>query len=225
MTIIRRQKKPRGIAVPISIDAASRWHTVSSVALLVSLVVGVMATLGIWWMGNVKEEHSRREVAALGKATAEANARAAAANLELARLKTPRLLTEAQLASLTGEMTAFRGQRVGICVSSTTFETANFAHQLFQSLKDAGMLTGTGVSTEMTELGIVRGVVSNATRGNTKGERFAATFTKALNDRGIQAAWYDGRLEAVMQKLEAEQPGWRQRDGNEAVVIVGGDKP
>lgn len=76
-----------------SAPVAGRVYDLANVVLVISLVLGAASTVLVVWMGNVKEAYLRRDLAATGKAVAEADARAAAANLELARIKTPRQLT------------------------------------------------------------------------------------------------------------------------------------
>lgn len=83
----------------ISLPTASLLYNLANLALIVSLVAGVIATVVLVWMGNIKEEYSDHEIAALSKGTAEANARAAEANAKaleahvaLEKLKAPRLI-------------------------------------------------------------------------------------------------------------------------------------
>ena len=89
-----------------------------------SLVVGVVSTILIVWMAGVKEgywERDRRESGErlaelatqgdqLRKDTAEANARAAEAQLALERYRAPRELTGEQKGKIVSALRKFEGQ-------------------------------------------------------------------------------------------------------------------
>jgi hypothetical protein len=89
-----------------SLETASRVSDVANVVLVCSLVVGVVATALIVWMGNVKEgywdadrQRSRERVAGLESGVADANARAAEANRIAESERLARIKIEAGLAS------------------------------------------------------------------------------------------------------------------------------
>jgi hypothetical protein len=80
-----------------SLETASHVSNVANIALVCSLVVGVVATGLIVWATGIKErlweterQQSGERVAGLESSVAEANARTAAAELELAKLRRPR---------------------------------------------------------------------------------------------------------------------------------------
>lgn len=93
-----------------SLSTASRIADIANVGLIVSLIIGLISTVLIAWMSNVKEaywERDRQESAEriafltkqsdeLRKETAEANVRAAESNLALAQFKYPRYLSVEQ---------------------------------------------------------------------------------------------------------------------------------
>lgn len=70
-----------------SFETAVRLYDVANVSLIGALAIGVIATVIVVWMGNVKEEYLRRDLSDTNAraeeakaASAEANARAAEAN-------------------------------------------------------------------------------------------------------------------------------------------------
>ena len=90
-----------------SLEAATTVSDIANFALIGSLVVGVVSTVLIVWMANVKESHweanrtgARERIAVLDVAVAEANARANEAALELAKFKAPRTITPEHLAAI-----------------------------------------------------------------------------------------------------------------------------
>jgi len=79
-----------------SFELASRLYDLANIAFIVSLIVGVFATVLLVWMGNVKEGFLRRDVAQAGAHAADANERAAALEKEAAnaRLETENLRSQ-----------------------------------------------------------------------------------------------------------------------------------
>ena len=108
-----------------SLSTANQIADWANIFFIGSLVVGVISTILIVWMANVKEgywerarQDSEERIASLikqgdelRKDTAEANARAAEAKLELAKFKAPRVLTSAQQSIVAGKIAAFRGTK------------------------------------------------------------------------------------------------------------------
>jgi hypothetical protein len=117
-----------------------------------SLVVGAVSTILIVWMAGVKEgywEQDRREsgerIAGLAtqgdqlrKDTAEANARAAEAQLALERYKAPRELTGDQQARIITALRKFAGQEYGITTFWDLKEPLAFAESLNKLFQIAG---------------------------------------------------------------------------------------
>ena len=74
------------------LTVATRVFDVSSVIFVLSLVIGLIATISIVWMGNVKEHHwdeqrqqSQEKIAGLEAETAKANAALAIAHADIAK--------------------------------------------------------------------------------------------------------------------------------------------
>lgn len=137
-------------------SAASRAYDVASFGLIAGLAIGVVSTVLIVWMGNVKETYLRlslsaatagaadasNRAASADKAAAEANERAAKAELETARIKAsiaPRFLSGEQREKL---IAAIRGKlSVDVRVEnlSTDVEAYPYAQQFLEALKAAGV--------------------------------------------------------------------------------------
>ncbi|HUJ79475.1 MAG TPA: hypothetical protein VLY45_04075, partial [Nitrospiria bacterium] len=173
---------------------------------------------------NTKIADSNARAEEAKKEAAQANERAVTAQLELAKFKAPRVLSDDQIQSLAREMLPFKGQRVSVGAVPATFETVSLADQILHALLMAGMNADANPGAAQVQVGIVRGVVARAITGNAKGERFAATFVKALTEKGISATAMDGLLESVMD-ASIKQGRGRNDPGHEWVVIVVGDKP
>jgi hypothetical protein len=90
------RKPNQGGNVWPSFELASRLYDLANIAFIVSLIVGVIATVLLVWMGNVKEGFLRRDVAQAGAPAAHANERAAALEKEAAnaRLETENLRSQ-----------------------------------------------------------------------------------------------------------------------------------
>jgi hypothetical protein len=141
-----------------SFETASRIVDIANFFLIVSLVMGVIATVLIVWMGNKKEEHLTAELSAraadaahanlqisalniqaksLEESTAQANARAAEAQLELAKIKTPRSLDSEQQARIVRKIKAFSGTPFTVSIFSTP-EVTQLLEMIEPTLKSAG---------------------------------------------------------------------------------------
>jgi hypothetical protein len=104
-----------GINMWPSESAASRTYDIANIALILSLAMGVVSTLTIVWMGNVKESYLRvalsnatERAADANKAAAEANQAAAEADKQAKEADVKRLKLEEKLAprNLTDEQQA-----------------------------------------------------------------------------------------------------------------------
>jgi hypothetical protein len=145
-----------------SLPVANHVADVANILFIGSLVVGVVSTVLIVWMSGVKEaywEKDRTEaverIASLAvqgdqlrKDTAEANARALEARLELEKFKAPRTLSVEQQARISEKMKPFAGAKFDGAWSSLDAEIDFFFTSLEEALKQAGLqsvsFTGTG---------------------------------------------------------------------------------
>lgn len=116
----------------MSLSAATALGNFANIGLILSLVTGAISTVLIYTTSDVKERHwgvardqANERIAnlstlseALRKDTAEANARAAEAQLELAKFKEPRQLTSEQQARISGKLIGFAGQQYLLSVAT-----------------------------------------------------------------------------------------------------------
>jgi hypothetical protein len=152
-----------------SSELASRIYDFANAALIVSLVVGVVATVLIVWMGNKKETYLRRDLAGAYERASVADAKAAEANKaaeheRLARVQleariADRSLTRQQQHDLTLRLLGFAKQDATITASPSTPESEWFGRQLGAPLKDARwnveILPGTATATVLVPKGVV----------------------------------------------------------------------
>jgi len=128
------------------------------------------------------------ELGKLHEEAADANARAAEANLELARLKLPRTLTQQQRQELTDEMKAFSGQRfsmsaaqdpeaidlvrtIGECLRGSSWEQT--APQTDMNIGDIGVSIGRGVRIQVPH------------GSSPRTQEIARALASALNAKGL----------------------------------------
>jgi hypothetical protein len=216
-TTIAETKNQGGGGMWPSPERAVLLYNVANVALILSLVAGVIATVVIVWMGNIKEEYLRRDLA-------QANAIAAQASLELAKLKAPRFLTDEQEASLVREMSAFKGHHVSVGAIPDTFEGIRLMQQIVIALNAAGIPAEINQGAAHVQIGAAHGVVAVFVRGNKEGEKFATAFANSMNKFGVKAAAEGVLLEDTMLKGEQNDPQIRSSVYATWVIIVVGDK-
>lgn len=180
-----------------SATVASRVYDIANIFLVVSLVLGVVATALVVWMGAVKEAYSREEVAALGLKTAEANERAAKANEAAERERVERLKLEARLADrvlapeAAGDLRALalrfpRGTKLDINIFGSSLEITNISGAIADALTAGGWV----VRRWSASGGSVRGMVIGSDPAKTTTARAAGELAAILTAHGISASEY-----------------------------------
>ena len=138
-----------------SLQTVTLMYDWANVALILSLVVGVIATAVIVWAGGRKEEYLDLELAQSKERTAQ---------LELARAQievkiAPRRLTQEQQNALTKKLSPLEKQRGTLIASPSTPESEWFARVLGAPLIAAGwsitILPGTPTATVLFPTGVV----------------------------------------------------------------------
>lgn len=125
-----------------SLETAVWVYDWANIALIVSLVVGVVATALIVWMGNVKGEYLDREVATANERAAEANRIAEAERLERIKLEaqvSPRRLTSEQQKRVASALRRFSGKAVSVTSYALDLEAALLGEQIIAALNMAGI--------------------------------------------------------------------------------------
>ncbi len=79
-----------------SLEVASWLYDGANIGLIIGLILGVVSTVLIVWMGNTKEEYLKRDLANTHERAAKAELLAANTNLELEKFKAPRSLAVEQ---------------------------------------------------------------------------------------------------------------------------------
>ena len=182
-------------------SSASRIYAVSSWLFLGTLAVGAVASVLIFMMGNIKETHLRRQLADAGVASANANERAAKAELETAKLKKeilllgkrdPLLWTDVRLP-IVAELKTLKGQRVEIKYSEAParfgdLEPATFATGLGTLLKDSEWVLAGGPNpgTFQGDIGLIVEISPRATENTRKA---AETLTACLLKVPLKVGW------------------------------------
>ncbi len=76
-----------GIRLWPSEDWATRLYDIANVGLIAGLIVGVVSTVLVVWMGNVKEEYLKRDLSVTKERAAEANQKAEEEHLARVRIE------------------------------------------------------------------------------------------------------------------------------------------
>jgi hypothetical protein len=212
----------------------------ANVFLIISLVVGVVSTVAIVWTTGVKEAYwdqdrldSTEHITALTaqsdqlrKDTAEANARAAEAQLALEQFKAPRRLLSELQKRLTEEVVPLipKDRLPSVGALPATVYNLQLATQIASALGIGSLNQGAAE----TNVGPARGVVAAYVTLNERGKAFAEALAKVLNEGGITAAAVPGLMERLFHPVPGND-GFKPMDptepGQSWVVIVVGDKP
>jgi hypothetical protein len=140
----------------VSREWAETLSTVANISLIASLAIGVISTVIISWMGHIKEEYLKRDLAeadekialanAAGeqakKEAAEANQRAVQAALDLAKFRAPRMIGTEQGIAIVGKLKDFEGQTYTGVLASSGFDIASLWARIDQLLQQARWVRG-----------------------------------------------------------------------------------
>ena len=184
-------------------ETASLVYDIANWGLILGLIIGVVATVFIVWMGNVKEGYLRRDLASAGTESANAHERAAKAEQaaaeanriaegeRLARVKieeklAPRRFSNDQLRTIASNMSKWAKlpgtdirQSAAVFSISSSFESASLADQIAVALKTAGWDINRfpvtfGKSYSVSGIGIL-------TSSNARGIAVGEALSKTLN--------------------------------------------
>lgn len=154
-TILEVASIAGGILVAIGL-CLEGWTGVGPKFVIVGVVIEVFVSGWVLLASRKLQTIHERELAAMRFETAEANARAAEANLALERLKTPRTLTSEQRERITNAMRAYSGQVFAIYASPDP-EAAELAKVLKAALIDAQWSAGNPASVQTGGIGLATG--------------------------------------------------------------------
>jgi len=208
-----------------SLETASRLYNLANIGLIIGLVISVISTILVVWMGTIKEGYlnraladSRERIAESNERAANAEQKAAEAKLALEKYKAPRILTKEGQSRITFKMAQFSGVTFDIA-ATTSKESLNLVEQIESALTSAKWTqlewTGGSISRNgKVSIGhaIETGItvqVEIAQKEHLLG--VAKALSSALNDEGIAA--------------EAQLMPIPRTDNHSAIHIVVGDKP
>ena len=207
--------------------------------LLLSLILGVIATGLIVWTTDVKERYwdadrarSNERIHDLDVVVANANARAAEADLARAKIEArlaPRRLNEQQQESLAGKMAAFSQigdagkQLVAVFPFPVAFDNGALADNIAAALGKAGWSVNRYPVTYGAGIGAVLGV-GILTSSNPRSVSVATALAAALQDEGIAAGVLD------VKRSGCEEMGYSQEKIDaepwcSAISVFVGDHP
>lgn len=211
------------------LSSASSWlHWLSLIKYIggTMVVIGVAAELlGDWFSEPLQKklddarkleiaklttegERLSKEAETARASIADANVRAAEAELPLAQLRrqvAPRLITQEQQNDLTASLSQFKGQRGTVTASPSTPESEWFARVLTAPLREAGwdmqLLPGTPTATILFPKGVVvKFPVDlahfNPVAQNADAPAPADVLVKKLKEYGVDATATPGMLAA-----------------------------
>jgi hypothetical protein len=122
----------------MSLATATALGNFANILLVVSSAGVVIASALMWLTTDTKEAHWDRARETLQASVANANARAAEAELALARFRAPRVLTEDQKQLLIGKLKPFAGTPYDTGLASGDKEQEDFMWHFDKVLRDAG---------------------------------------------------------------------------------------
>jgi len=194
-------------------ESAARIYDAANWGLVAGLVVGVISTVLVVWMGNVKEAYLRSHVAETNERAAHAEDRAAANEREAARLgklaedeRLARVELESKVAwrrlgakeqsQIASHLKQFSGEPALIAHSPNDIEAATFATEIATALQMAGWK----VPEPLEILSLREGPVPLGTNpplptgvrvwstGDETGRKAALAVVGELTSRGFDAA-------------------------------------
>jgi hypothetical protein len=178
----------------------------ANIALICSLVAGVISTVLIVWTGNAKEAYLRSDVVSATERATNADTRAAEATAKaeaerLARVEieariAPRRLDDVQQRAIADSLSKYRGQKYSAMIAQTT-DGKTLWVALDKTLRLAGWirLPPAGLSSGAPPAGVAinpePGVWIGVNPHHMQDIGLAASALKlALENEGIDAAWY-----------------------------------
>jgi hypothetical protein len=233
-----------GIAMWPSANTAARMYNLANVGLIFSLIFGVISTVLVVWMGNVKEGYSQAELTdtkgRLGKAEIEAGSaieRAAKADLKRIELQNrivsifgPRHLTSEQSERIASRLAGLKGAKIDVYVlalgnpySRTESEDSKkFGVAIVGALRSAHM-DAEGWLLESCNGGSVSNLVISVTGSGSDDQKIASRVLKAFPPEiGVYPVISPDSPSTVCTKfsdLDEARPNRRKHDAAISIAI------
>lgn len=230
----------------LTFDTASIIYDWANTFLIGALVVGVVATGLVVWMGNIKESYLRRDISSAGKESARAHESAAKAEQaaaeanekaekeRLARVKieeklAPRGFSKEQFRTIASQMSEWATlpgteikQDAAVFSVSNSFESASLADQIAAVLKEAGwninrFPVNYGKSYSISGIGIL---TSSNPRGIAVGEALSKSLMSERIFTFIIPEKRSGCEEQNMDAFKIRTNAWCSQ-----ISIIVGDHP
>jgi hypothetical protein len=148
-----------GIRMWPSFDIASSIYNWANVGLICALVAGVISTVLIVWMGNVKEEYLRHDIATTRERAATLEKEAEEARAEQERIKVQlawRRITSDQYASVVASLLGSKPMSIIVGHAANDPEAAVYSEDIAKMLEAAGLTVNrTGFISPQAEFGLI----------------------------------------------------------------------
>jgi transposase-like protein len=173
-----------GIVIWPSEATAARTYDIANIALIAALVLGVVATALIVWMGNVKEEYLKRDLAKVTNETAKAQ-------LETQRLKEQLAWREISSEQETKFLAAISGSpppglKVSMMVVAGDAEGAQYAEDVAKLLRKTGLSVDPPSAAMFVRI-LPEGVIIKIREQNSLGGTAGLVLQQAFKAAGIDA--------------------------------------
>lgn len=217
----------------LSENTANSLYSISNLVVLLASIAGVAGAIGLFWAGGLKEKYSdikelqtQERITESHRVAAQADARAAEANLAAEQLRAKlawRVLTPEQHRKLAERMTPWAklpvsGGQMSVAVFSTngSFESTQLANQLASSLGSDG--AGCAINRYPVTYGLSFSVsgVAILTSSSPRGIEVATALVDALREVGISAG-------IATEKRASSDSGDERFDS--AISVMVGDLP
>lgn len=167
--------------------SADDIHSWANGLLVVSLILGVLATGAIVISGNIREERLKREISTTNLRAETANAEAAKANLELERIKAPRKLALDQQERILNKARLFAGTTFEIVTFPWEPEAFLFSNTIADILVRAGWTLNPN-NVDNSILGHLSGVaVIVSKHSGQTGQQIGQVLLESLVSEGVTA--------------------------------------
>lgn len=167
-------------------ERAVWWSNFANLLLIVSLAVGVLATIIIFRASNAKEQHLKLDIAVTADDAARAGLSTAITAAELRKIKEPRALSTPQQNRIIENLKPFSGTTFVVATYPGEPEPAAFSVAIAKTLEKAGWILNPNKS-KGSLLGIASGVV--VVVGNNAGEtaeKAGAALLETLKAEGVE---------------------------------------
>jgi hypothetical protein len=184
----------------ISIGTASLIHTLSGYILILGVILTTVGTISQLWMGYIKEDYQKTEIAETRTAAKESGERAKSAEEKIQKVQAPRSLNTEVRGEVVDQLSVFTGQDFTAVISSTGFDVRQLWVAIDELLREAGWIRvmPAGLASGNPPAGIAIesqsgvNVVIDQKQYETVGVK-ALLLVDALNKIGVEAALGFGR--------------------------------